>query len=99
MTSGPGKPSAAPMAGVALGAGLCCGLPVLLGTSSGAAVLGLWVGSSLLMGTALVLGVWAFPLRRRRCRRGVAAHGDGDARRSGPDDAGLQPPTADPEAA
>jgi hypothetical protein len=58
------------MLGVFAGAGLCCGLPLLLGTSVAIGTVGLVAGSFLLVVASVGLGVGVLPpaLRQSRCR-------------------------------
>ncbi len=49
-----------------LGVAVCCGLPVLLGAAVTVGVVGLAIGSAVLVAAGASLGLWGWCRRRRR---------------------------------
>lgn len=74
-------PSGGFLAGAAVLVGLCCGLPLLLGSGIAIGVAGVTLGGGLLVAVGAAVGVWAWHRRRRRaaCESDTGDVGDAHA--------------------
>jgi hypothetical protein len=59
------NPSGGFLTGAAVFVGLCCGLPLLLGSGIALGVAGVALGSGLLVAVGVAVGVWAWHRRQR----------------------------------